>query len=71
MEQTNELNKLTIVNTLVFHTLLPNITRSAIIIRKKNEKMEDLKCGGKVEKSVSYQFHLYYCFVFDSQLTLF
>ena len=41
------LNKLTIVNTFVLHTLHHNITHSAIRTPKTTEKkMENLKCGG-------------------------
>ena len=39
-------NKLAIVNTFILHTILHNITLSAIITRGTIEKMEILKLGG-------------------------
>ena len=44
-------NKLTIMNRFVLHTLQRNITHLAVITRKTNIKIDILKGGGKVEKS--------------------
>ena len=43
-------NKLTILNRFVLHTLQRNITHLAVITRKTNIKLGILK-GGKLEKS--------------------
>ena len=48
-------NKLTIMNRFVLHTLQRNITHLAVITRKTNIKIDILKCGGgggEVEKSL-------------------
>ena len=45
-------NKSTILNRFVHHTLQRNITRLAVITRKTNIKLGILK-GGKLEKSLS------------------
>ena len=44
-------NKLTIMNRFVLHTLQRNVTHLAVITRKTNIKLGILKGGGKVEKS--------------------
>ena len=44
-------NKLTIMNRFVLHTLQRNVTHLAVITRKTNIKIDILKGGGKVEKS--------------------
>ena len=44
-------NKLTIMNRFVLHTLQRNITHIAVITRKTNINIDILKGGGKVEKS--------------------
>ena len=43
-------NKLTIMNRFVLHTLQRNITHLAVITRKTNIKLGILKGGGEVEK---------------------
>ena len=44
-------NKLTILNRFVLHTLQRNITRLAVITRKTRIKLGILKGGGELEKS--------------------
>ena len=44
-------NKSTIMNRFVLHTLQRNITHIAVITRKTNINIDILKGGGKVEKS--------------------
>ena len=44
-------NKSTIVNRFVLHTLQRNITHLAVITRKRNIKLGILKGGEKLEKS--------------------
>ena len=44
-------NKSTIVNRFVLHTLQRNITHLAVITRKTNIKLGILKGGGGLEKS--------------------
>ena len=44
-------NKTTILNRFVFHTLQRNITHLAVIKRKTNIKLDILKGGEKLEKS--------------------
>ena len=46
-------NKSTILNRFVLHTLQRNTTRLAVITRKTNIKLGILK-GGKLEKSRSF-----------------
>ena len=46
-------NKLTILNRFVHHTLQRKITHLAIITRKTNIKLGTLKGGGELEKSPS------------------
>ena len=45
------LSKMNSVNTIVLHTLHPNIKHLAIITHKTNKKMEVLKFWRKMEKS--------------------
>ena len=47
-------NKLTIMNRFVLHTLQRNITHLAVITRKTNIKIDILKGRGKVEKSPNW-----------------
>ena len=47
-------NKSTILNRFVLHTLQRNITHLAVITRKTNVKLGILK-GGKLEKSRVFQ----------------
>ena len=49
-------NKSTILNRFVLHTLQRNITRLAVITRKTNKKLGILKGGGKLEKSPKISF---------------
>ena len=51
-------NKSTILNRFVLHTLQRNITRLAVIARKTNIKLGILKGGGKLEKSQVFQKNL-------------
>ena len=44
-------NKSTILNRFVLHTLQRYITHLAVITRKRNIKLGILKGGGKLEKS--------------------
>ena len=44
-------NKSTILNRFVFHTLQRNITHLAVITRETNIKLAILKGGGELEKS--------------------
>ena len=48
-------NKSTILNRFVLHTLQRNITHLAVITRKTNIKLGILK-GGKLEKSRNFKF---------------
>ena len=50
-------NKSTILNRFVLHTLQRNITHLAVITRKTNIKLGILKGGGELEKSQHF-FHL-------------
>ena len=57
-------NKLTILNRFVLHTLQRNITRLAVITRKTRIKLGILK-GGELEKSrkkISCVFAIFYPF---------
>ena len=47
-------NKSTILNRFVLHTLQRNITRLAVITRKTNIKLGILKGGGETEKEPKY-----------------
>ena len=49
-------NKSTIVNKFVLHTVQRNITHLAVITRKTNIKLGILK-GGELEKSKQVFFH--------------
>ena len=59
-------NKLTIMNRFVLHTLQRNVTHLAVITRKTNIKIDILKGGGggEVEKSPLYNGYilLFLCF---------
>ena len=46
-------NKLTIMNRIVLHTLQRNITHLAVITRKTNIKIDILKGGGESGKEPS------------------
>ena len=52
-------NKSTILNRFVLHTLQRNITHLAVITRKSNIKLGILKRGGKLEKSLTLFFRYY------------
>ena len=47
-------NKSTILNRFVLHTLQRNITHLAVTTRKRNIKLGILKGGGKLEKSQKF-----------------
>ena len=47
-------NKLTIMNRFVFHTLQRNITHVAVIPRKTNIKINILKGGGESGKEPNF-----------------
>ena len=55
-------NKLTIMNRFVLHTLQRNITHLAVITHKTNIKIDILKGGGKVEKSREILFTSSECY---------
>ena len=48
-------NKSTILNRFVLHTLQRNITHLSVITRKTNIKLAFLKGGGELEKSQNQQ----------------
>ena len=50
-------NKLTIMNRFVLHTLPRNITHLTVITLKTNINIDILKGGGKVEKSPFVLYH--------------
>ena len=50
-------NKSTTLDRFVLHTLQPNVTHLAVITRKTNIKLDVLKGGRELEKSLIFFIH--------------